>query len=161
MFYFFELVAAVAAIGILFTRNVFYGALLLIACLLSVAGIYILSSAEFIAVTQILVYAGGILVVIIFGIMLTTKLSGKPLIVESRNWFAGILAGVFFLALFINLFSAETFALPGQASSSVNIYQAIGVLLLTDYLLPFEVAGILLLITLIGAAVTAASNPKE
>jgi NADH-quinone oxidoreductase subunit J len=52
----------------------FHGALLLITCLLALAGIYVIAFAEFVAVTQILVYAGGILVVIIFGIMLTTNL---------------------------------------------------------------------------------------
>ena len=77
MFYFFEAFAAISAIALIFIKNVFYGALLLIICLLCLAGIYIMAFAEFIAVTQILVYAGGILVVIIFGIMLTTKISGN------------------------------------------------------------------------------------
>ncbi|HPH47169.1 MAG TPA: NADH-quinone oxidoreductase subunit J, partial [Chryseolinea sp.] len=63
IFYFLEAVAALSAISIIFIRNVFYGALLLITCLLALAGIYVLAFAEFIAVTQILIYAGGILVI--------------------------------------------------------------------------------------------------
>jgi NADH:ubiquinone oxidoreductase subunit 6 (subunit J) len=156
IFYFFEVLAAIAAFGVLFTRNVFYGALLLIVCLLCIAGIYVLSFAEFIAVTQILVYAGGILVVILFGIMLTTKISGKPLLVESRNWFAAVVTGSFFFGLLIRLFSMETF--PNTApveQTHANTLQTFGTLLLSDFLLPFEIAGILLLIALIGAAVTA------
>ena len=92
IFYFFEAVAALSAISLIFIRNVFYGALLLIICLLALAGIFVLAFAEFIAVTQILVYAGGILVVILFGIMLTTKISGKPLVVEHNNKFSGSLS---------------------------------------------------------------------
>jgi NADH:ubiquinone oxidoreductase subunit 6 (subunit J) len=158
MFYFFEVLAAIAAFGVLFTRNVFYGALMLIVCLLSIAGIYVLSFAEFIAVTQILVYAGGILVVIIFGIMLTTKISGKPLLVASRNWFAAVITGSFFFGLLTRLFSMETFpgTEPVQQIGS-NTLQSFGALLLTDFLLPFEIAGVLLLLALIGAAVTAST----
>jgi NADH:ubiquinone oxidoreductase subunit 6 (subunit J) len=156
MFYFFEAMAALSAFGILFTRNVFYGALLLIVCLLSVAGIYVLSFAEFIAVTQILVYAGGILVVIIFGIMLTTKISGKPLHVSSNNWLAAVIVGSFFLGLLIRLFSQVSFQRTAPVEHfSDNTFQIIGTLLLSDFLLPFEIAGILLLAALIGAAVTA------
>ena len=65
IFYFFETVAALSAISLIFIRSVFYGALLVIVCLLAVAGIFVLAFAEFLAVTQILVYAGGILVVIL------------------------------------------------------------------------------------------------
>jgi NADH:ubiquinone oxidoreductase subunit 6 (subunit J) len=91
MLYFFEAIAAAAAIAIVLVRNVFYGALLLIVCLLALAGIYVLAFAEFVAVTQILIYAGGILVIIIFGIMLTTRIADKPLKVEHANIFSGLL----------------------------------------------------------------------
>jgi len=162
MFYFFEVVAAISAIGIIFIRQVFQGALLFIVCLLAVAGIYILAFAEFIAVVQILVYAGGILILIIFGIMLTSKISGKPLVVTSKNLFAGVLAGLFFATLFINLFASEIFASGDHTTiSSINNFQTIGVLLLSDFVLPFEVAGLLLLIALVGAAVTASTTSKS
>ncbi len=110
MFYFFEVVAAISAISIIFIRHVFQGALLFIVCLVAIAGIYVLAFAEFIAVVQILVYAGGILVLIIFGIMLTSKISGKPLVVTNSNLFAGILVGFFFATLLISLFAKEVFA---------------------------------------------------
>ncbi len=162
MFYFFEISAAIAALSLLFIRNVFYGALLLIVCLLSIAGIYILSFAEFIAVTQILVYAGGILVVIIFGIMLTSKIADKPLLVENKNWFAALLIGGFFFILLINLFSQEVFTpKPMEAITSGNTFNTIGILLMTDFVLPFEIAGVLLLISLVGAAVTASINKEK
>lgn len=164
LFYFFEVLAAVAAVSMIFIRNVFYGALLLIVCLLAIAGIYVLTFAEFLAVTQILVYAGGILVVIIFGIMLTSKISGKPLRVANANWFAGASVGIFFMIVLVKSFSTMLQTSTPEAASlpTANTYQSIGVLLMTDYVLPFEIAGVLLLVTLVGSAVTAAYvKPKE
>jgi NADH:ubiquinone oxidoreductase subunit 6 (subunit J) len=158
-FYAFELFAALSAVAILFVKNIFYGALLLIVCLLSLAGIYVISNAEFIAVTQILIYAGGVLVLIIFGVMLTTRISGKPLVVKSHNWFAGTLVGLSFLIVLIILFSDSGFYTnnPVAVEQRYTSINKIGILLMTDYMLPFEVAGILLLIALIGAAVVASS----
>lgn len=162
MFYFFEVLAAVSAIALLLTKNVFYGALLLIVCLLSIAGIYILTFAEFIAVTQILVYAGGILVVIIFGIMLTSKIAGKALVVDNTNWFAAILVGLFFFVLLADLFLKQTFVLSDPVKSvTENTIHTFGVLLLSDYILPFEISGMLLLITLVGAAISASSVKQK
>lgn len=161
IFYFFEVVAALAAIGILLVRNVFYAALLLLVTLLCIAGIYVLSFAEFIAVTQILVYAGGILVVIIFGIMLTSRIAGKPLMVSNKYWFIALLAGGFFFVLLVNLFFKQTFASTAGMHAPASTLQPIGVSLMSDFVLPFEVAGILLLVALIGAAITASFMKKR
>lgn len=151
-YYFFGVLAALAALGVLLTRSVFYGALLMIVCLLALAGLYILAFAEFVAIVQILIYAGGILVVILFGIMLTSKISGKPLVVTNRNIFAGLLAGGSLLAmLVVNL---RSLALPVASPNPAGMAQ-IGVNLMTAFVLPFEIAGILLLVALVGAAVTA------
>ncbi|WP_276373012.1 NADH-quinone oxidoreductase subunit J [Chryseolinea sp. H1M3-3] len=160
MFYFFEIVAALSAVALALSRNVFYGALLLIVCLLALAGIYVLAFAEFIAVTQILIYAGGILVVIIFGIMLTTKISEKPLAVEHTYLLSGILAAGGCFGLLIYVLSKEYFLTTGVQqlpSSPVNGIQTIGVSMFSKYVLPFEVAGILLLISLVGASVVAST----
>lgn len=159
LFYTFEALAALSSIALIFVRNVFHGALLLITCLLALAGIYILAFAEFVAVTQILVYAGGILVVIIFGIMLTTKLSGKPLLIEHAYGFSGMLAGILFFALFVFFISKESFKEP-KPQDMTNI-KSIGVGLMTDFALPFEVAGILLLVALIGAAIIASTTKTK
>jgi len=158
-FYAFEFLAALSAVSILFVKNVFYGALLLIICLLSLAGIYVISNAEFIAVTQILIYAGGVLVLIIFGVMLTVRIAGKPLAVKNQNWFAGVLVGLSFLILLTKLFSETIFysSDPISVEQRYTAINQIGILLMTDYMFPFEVAGVLLLIALIGAAVVASS----
>ncbi|WP_331962549.1 NADH-quinone oxidoreductase subunit J [Ohtaekwangia sp.] len=159
MFYFFECVTAVAAISLVFIRNVFYGALLLIVCLLSLAGIYILTFAEFVAITQILIYAGGVLVVIIFGVMLTAKISGKPLVVQHGNVLGGVLVSGAFFMLLTWLITTQTFREqePAIATSDSAMINAIGIGLMTDFILPFEVAGILLLVALIGAAIIAST----
>ena len=96
IFYAFIIMATVGAISILFVKNVFYAVLLLIACLLSIAGIFILSNSEFLAATQIMIYAGGVLVLIIFGLMLTAKISGKPLHVGHQNVMPGTLVAISF-----------------------------------------------------------------
>lgn len=151
IFYFFMMTAATSALGLLLIRNVFKGALLLLTCLLSVAAIYVLMFAEFVAVAQILVYAGGILVVIIFGIMLTTGISGRPLRVSHAHIFIGIVAGGLLLLVLVNMLSTYI-AVPPSLRASGNI-QAIGMNFMTSFMLPFEVAGILLLVSLVGAAV--------
>ena len=147
--YFFVLLAALSALGIILSKNVFKSALLLLISLLSVSAIYVLSFAEFVAVAQIMIYAGGVLVVIIFGIMLTTKISGRPLIVDHANIFPGMLAGICLLTVLLKFLPGELIS-PGLAAENIS---TIGLRIFSDYTLPFEVAGLLLLIALIGAAV--------
>jgi NADH:ubiquinone oxidoreductase subunit 6 (subunit J) len=160
LFYFFEVLAAISALGLLFTRHVFYGAILVIVCLLSLAGIYILAFAEFVAVVQILIYAGGILIVILFGIMLTSKISGKPLLVENNNTFSGGLICITVFAFLAYYFSQEKFIVSGPSPQQDSI-RLVGANILVPYLLPFEIAGVLLLIALVGAAVTASSTKTD
>ena len=159
MFYFFEAIAALSAIGLALVRNVFYGALLLIVCLLALAGIYVLAFAEFIAVTQILIYAGGILVIIIFGIMLTTKISDKPMTVEHAYTFPGALTAFSTFSFLIYVLSKESFiesSVQPQATNFTSI-NTIGIALMSEYMLPFEIGGLLLLVALVGASVVAST----
>lgn len=154
-FYFFVIAAAVAAVGIVFSKNVFKSALWLLVCLLSVAALFVLSYAEFVAVTQILIYAGGVLVIILFGIMFTSKLAAKPLRVENTNLFGGALLGLLLFGLLIKLILGNMPATKNYPPLPHSI-QDTGSSLMTDYSLPFEVVGVLLLVTLIGASVVAA-----
>lgn len=151
IFWFFIAAASVSALGILLSRNVFKAALMLLSCLLSVAALFIFSFAEFVAVTQILIYAGGVLILIIFGIMLTSKLTGKPLEVKNGNVFSGMLLAIGILVILVNLFL--TYPLTETSTLTPPSLQQIGVELMTTYSLPFELAGVLLLTALIGAAV--------
>ncbi len=162
MFYFFAFLAAGSAFWLAMVRHVFHGALLLIVCLLALAGIYVLAFAEFVAITQILIYAGGILVVIIFGIMLTTR-SEKPLMVEHTNILAGILLSAGFFGAMVFLLNNESLFVAEPAASTLPLshVNTIGVSLMTTYMLPFEASGILLLMALVGAAVIGSTiKPK-
>jgi len=162
LYYVLMIAAGLSAIAIIFTRNVLYAALLLIVTLISIAGLYILLFAEFIAVTQILIYAGGVLVIILFGIMLSTRLQGKPLMTETNNKFMAAIIGIGLFSLLI--FAMKNFVLvnvKSQAQVYDNQVKEIGVLLMSDWLLPFEVAGILLLVVLVGATNIAKTNKQK
>jgi NADH:ubiquinone oxidoreductase subunit 6 (subunit J) len=155
-FYFFVISAISAALAILFSKNVFKAALWLLVCLLSIASLFIMSFAEFVAITQILIYAGGLLVVILFGIMFTSKLASKPLRVENTNLFAGLLAGGLVFALLSKLIVKHLPQGNNITRKPEHAIEIIGEYLMMDYSLPFEVIGILLLIALIGASVITA-----
>lgn len=150
IFYFFLVTAAIGAVAVLFSGNVFKSAIYLLVTLLSIASLYALLYAELLAVAQILVYAGGITVIIIFGVMLTTRISGKPLVVANTHLASGGLVG---LGLF-GLLTSCLHALPSHEErlSPQNI-DGIAFSIFSQYSLPFEVAGLMLLIALIGAAV--------
>lgn len=164
IFYFFILSAVAGAVGLIFSKNVFYAALLVIITLLSLAALFVLNFAEFVAVTQILVYAGGILVVIIFGIMLTSKYGTKPLNVQHSNIFSGLAVAVPLLILLLfnfNDYMPEAGTGVSPLETHPDTIQAIGISLMSRHVLVFEVAGVLLLIALIGAAVIATTKPAE
>jgi len=141
-------------------KNIFYAALSLLVCLISLAGIYALLQAEFLAITQLLIYAGGVLVLIIFGIMLTNRISGKPLHTDSHNWLIGLLLSASFFGLMI--FSFHGTELNGvEVIPTTNHLGNVGTELMSTYVAPFEVSGLLLLVCLIGAALTASSFKKN
>lgn len=155
LFYFFIVVAGVSALAVLLNKNIFNAALYLLVCLLSVAALYVFAMAEFVAITQILVYAGGILVLIIFVIMLTSKLSGKVLRVNHRSMFPGILMGIALIFILSNGLAEFSAALTFRQRFAMGNPENMGIHLITKFALPFEVTGILLLITLVGSATLA------
>lgn len=151
LFYFFIGLAGLAAGAIVFSKNIFKSALYLLLCLLSVAALYVLAFAEFLAVTQILIYAGGILVLIIFGIMLTTKISGRALVVKNTHILSAGLAAISLFGLLIRyLPDVQSDKTTGRGPENIEV---IGLAIFSGHSLPFEIAGVLLLIALIGAAV--------
>jgi NADH:ubiquinone oxidoreductase subunit 6 (subunit J) len=155
--YFFAGVSAAAALGVLLFRQVLYAALSLLACLLSLAALYIIRQAEYVAITQIIVYAGGILVIILFGIMITSRLAGKPLQVQTQY---PVMGGILALLIFFVLMASQPSANPGNGDFIAGHWQRAGRLLMTEYALAFETAGVLLLVCLIGAAITTIQQRK-
>ncbi|MCS5661023.1 MAG: NADH-quinone oxidoreductase subunit J [Dehalococcoidia bacterium] len=145
------LVTVVSAAMVVFSTNLIYSAMALLFTLLGVAGLYVFLWADFIAVTQILIYVGGILVIIIFGIMLTHRITSVRLSHSSMQRGTG---GAIVLVIFVGL-TSMIFRAPWYRVAAVEpeeTVRQIGRLLMIDYLLPFEVASVLLLAALMGAA---------
>src|SRR5262244_3893845 len=155
LFFFFAALAAGAAINVLVQKHVLYSALSLILMLTAMSGLFILLRADFLAVIQIIVYAGAIMVLFVFVIMLL-NLPADEDGVDRLRWlkFIGIPLGLFLLFLIIaTLWNVEP--LPTTRSQMVGSPQAIGTSLFNDYLLPFEATSLLILIALVGAVVFA------
>ncbi|WP_114778647.1 NADH-quinone oxidoreductase subunit J family protein [Botryobacter ruber] len=168
LFYIFAALAVLSAGYLVLTRNLLYAGFSLLVTLLSLAGIYVLLFADFVAVLQLMVYVGGVLVLILFGIMLSSRVHDDSVLSKSSNKIWGTLVflfvstGLCYTILKTNfsllpwLQAAETDVLGYQKST----VQSIGIKLMTDFVLPFEVASLLLLIALMGAAYIATENQK-
>lgn len=149
--YALEAIITVAAITMLFVRNILHAALLAVAILLCLAGIYFVAGMQWLGVTQILVYAGGILVLVLFGIMLTVRISGRSLNIENQYITGAAMVGVVMVALLLVLIPTNSGFADSQLTSYSTSLPAAGIMIVTDYLLPFEIAGLLLLVALVGA----------
>ncbi|MCL1467443.1 NADH-quinone oxidoreductase subunit J [Argonema galeatum] len=146
-----------AALGVVLLNNIVYSAFLLGGVFISIAGLYILLNADFVAAAQVLIYVGAVNVLILFAIMLVNKREDfTPL---SNAWLrkgatALVCAGLFVLLSTMVLatpWSASTASVPTTESSIVRIGQHF----FTDFLLPFELASVLLLIAMVGAIILA------
>ncbi|MBD3880516.1 NADH-quinone oxidoreductase subunit J [Phormidium tenue FACHB-886] len=145
-----------AALGVVLLTNIVYSAFLLGLVFVSIAGLYILLNAGFVAAAQILIYVGAVNVLILFGIMLVNKRQDFSPI--SKSWVGRAATGAVCVGIFA-LLGTMVLATPWAISPAVPIGDAaivaIGKHFFTDFLLPFEVASLLLLMALIGAIVLA------
>tara|TARA_B100000427_G_C15294809_1_gene501351 strand:- start:92 stop:586 length:495 start_codon:yes stop_codon:yes gene_type:complete len=157
IFWFIAILTIVSGSIVVLSNNLIYSAVSLLFTLLGIAGLYVFLWADFIAITQILIYVGGILVLIIFGIMLTHRITDVTLSQSSNQQ---ILGGGIVLVIFLGLsyMILNTPWLQNSAVEPQETIKQIGNLLMIDYLLPFEVASILLLAALIGAALLSRSS---
>lgn len=165
----FAIFAVITLFGagyLLLTKNILYAAYGLLVAFLGMAGLYVFAGADFVAVTQIMVYIGGILVLMIFGIMLTqNKLnkseSSNAITVSSKNIMWGIVTAVAFFIGLITMLYQTKFKLSKAYVAPESTVDKIGISLLTENLLLFEVVGVLLLIALVGAAFVAKKLESE
>ncbi len=144
-------IAATAAIAIVFIREVFHAALLLLVALLCMAGLFVVLSAEFLAVVQIIVYAGGVLLLMMFGVMVTNRIQ-QPQGVGRRNGLATTVVCSFLLVILVNAIGRGG---APEIMATESTPPDIGAALLTSFAFPFELSGVLLLVSLIGAMVAA------
>jgi NADH-quinone oxidoreductase subunit J len=155
VFYLFAFITVVSAFVVVFTRNVIYAAFALLFTLFGVAGLYALLHADFLAVTQILIYVGGILVLLLFGVMLTNKVISVDLKTGTLHALPALVVVACVWGSFAGLFYSTWSHTPIPATEELSTARTLGEMLMTSYLLPFEVASIVLLVALIGAAMTA------
>ncbi|MCH7713902.1 MAG: NADH-quinone oxidoreductase subunit J [Chloroflexi bacterium] len=144
-------------LGVVMTRNVVHAALLLLVSLVAVAGLYLILLAEFLALVQVLIYGGAIIIVLLFAIMLTRS-ADYPHISDNRQW---PLAAIAALAL-LGVLSAAFLSRPVEDTQVHNAaFADLGNSLFTRWAIPFEVASLVLLVALIGAIIIARSSGEE
>lgn len=151
IFYLFAAITVLSAFFVVTNRNIVYSAFFLLFTFFGVAGIYVLLGADFVAIVQLIVYVGGILILLLFGVMLTNKITNVEIKTGTINIYpavigVGLLSGSLLAALITSnwkIFPTET---PQPTTA------ALGTMLLQEYALIFELLGIILLIALIGAA---------
>tara|TARA_B100000003_G_C10931562_1_gene371340 strand:+ start:2525 stop:3013 length:489 start_codon:yes stop_codon:yes gene_type:complete len=151
LFWIISSLTIISALMVVLNNQLLYSAIALLFTLFGVAGLYIYLWADFIAGVQLLVYIGGINVLIIFGIMLTNRISSVRL--SQKNVQQGV-GGVIsiWLLLLLGIVISKTPWLQEISSEPTTTVNQVGTLLMTKYLLPFEAISILLLGALIGAA---------
>ena len=152
-----SLVVIIGALGVVLLESIVYSAFLLGGVFLSVAGLYLLLNASFVAAAQVLVYVGAVNVLIIFAIMLVNKKEDlKPIdnLNSRRIISTSICLTLLSLLIRVDLSKVWVLASPNSSIGEESIYR-IGEHLFSDYLLPFEVASVLLLMAMIGAIVLA------
>ena len=160
VFYVLAAVTVGSALGVAFSNSIGYSAFALMGTLLGVAALFVLLGADFLGVVQLLVYVGGILVLTLFAVMLTHRISD----VNVSNRAVGrlpalVLVGVAFAWMVWAAQRAVWVVKEPQAPTSTT-YE-IGNLFLTRYVLPFEIASIVLLAALIGAVVVSRKEVKD
>ncbi|GAC1343526.1 MAG: hypothetical protein NVSMB23_17430 [Myxococcales bacterium] len=160
-FYLFAVMTVAGAGGCAFPTNIIYSAWSLLFAFLGVAGLYVFLGADFPAVAQVLIYVGGILVLILFAIMLTKQIGEDPKLTNAHLALpAGAVLGAAAVATLSYMAVMAPWKIvehPSYASSA----RGLGIAFLTDYLLPFEVTSVVLLAALVGSVVIARKEIKE
>lgn len=167
LFYVMAFITIASALYVAYSRNLVRSIFMFFITLFGLAGLYVFALADFVAITQIVVYVGGILVLILFAFMLSGRETLDRLkqttsgFIGFKNWPSAILAVLFFVVL-INVilkaapdkleWIARAPALNNVITNTDTTTGNIGINLMTRYLLPFEAISILLLMVLVGAA---------
>jgi NADH-quinone oxidoreductase subunit J len=167
LFYFLSLIAIASALYAAASKNLVRSIFVFFVTLFALAGLYVLALADFVAVTQVVIYVGGILVLILFAFMLSGKETLNALQQQKDKFFslsklpAILLAALFFVVLLNVVWKADADNLPwikesisfkNEVTPNAIMIDNIGINLMTRYLLPFEAISVLLLMALVGAA---------
>jgi NADH-quinone oxidoreductase subunit J len=160
LFYLFAGMSVISALGVVFSRNIVRTAVCLLFTLVGVAGLYFLLSAEFLAAVQLVVYAGGTLILIVFGVMLTSKSPFSRFEPKLAEVVIALSIGSILLVALIAGIVRTRFAANALDAGGYPV-DKLGQTLLGDYLVPFELSSVLLLVVMIGAAYLAKGRKRE
>jgi len=159
VFFAFATLSVIGALGCALSRNIVYSAFSLLATLFGVAALFAWLSADYLAITQLIVYVGGVLVLFLFAVMLTNKITdsedSNPLV----NVTAALPVGLAMGALLVTVAVQTPWEVLAKTTSTETT-SLVGNALLTEYLLPFEAASILILGALVGAVMMARKEVK-
>ena len=151
IFYLFAAVTLLSAFFVVTSRNIVHSAFYLLFTFFGVAGIYVMLGADFVAIVQLIVYVGGILILLLFGVMITNKITN----VDIKSGTINTLPAAIGLGLFTGIIGSVILNTNWRVVDSEmpqSTLSALGQMLLNEYVLVFELLGILLLIALVGAA---------
>ena len=149
LFYIAATLVILGGIGVVITKNIVYAAFSLLVSMIGIAGVFLLAFAEFLALVQILIYGGAVVIVILFALMLTRIEDFRDLS-DSRNRPLALLVSlILFAVLVVSLIQTPTSTGDRSHISMVELGES----LFTDWAIPFEVASLVLLVALIGAIV--------
>jgi NADH:ubiquinone oxidoreductase subunit 6 (subunit J) len=159
VFYLLAILTVASSLGVALSRNILHSAFSLLGTLAGVAGLYFMLGADFVGVIQLLIYVGGILVLILFAVLLTREITDIRTSNLSVSLLTGIPAALLVLGLVLQILIRAP--LPLSPTAVAPTVHRLGDALLREYLLPFEVASVILLMALVGAMVIARRAVKE
>lgn len=157
LFYLFAFMIVVSGILVVTLRDIFHCALMLVICMFSIAALYVLLGADFIAAVQVLIYVGAVSVLLIFAIMLTARVSGVGVKQQNEQVPIAMISTLAFMGITLYGLGKTVWNLKTTAPPDETV-MALGKLMMTTYVVPFEVVSLVLLAALIGAVVIARRN---
>lgn len=161
-FYFLSFVAVISAVMVVFARNAVFSVLYLIITFFALAGHYVLLKAEFLAVVHVIVYAGAIMVLFLYVIMLLNlNLDSEPVRRPISRVIAVICAGMLMVLLVASLKSVEAASTGTPLAGGFGSVKSLGRVLFTDFLYPFEVTSLLLLAAMVGAVMLGKKDKEQ
>lgn len=162
LFWFLTALALIAAIGVVSSRNPIYSVLWLIVVFFAISGHYILMNAQFLAIVNIIVYAGAIMVLFLFVVMLMNLNADAEPVKNVYMKMAGIISGLTLMIVLIAAFShAETQNVIMVRGTGVGLIENLGQALFNKYVVPFEISSILFLSAMVGAIVIGKKDPVK
>jgi NADH:ubiquinone oxidoreductase subunit 6 (subunit J) len=160
VFWLMTLCAVGGAVGVVSSRNLFHSALYLVLSFFGVVGYYVLLSAGFLAVVQLMVYIGAIAILILFAIMFSRRLMAEGESQANHQWWLSLLLALLLFVILAVVVNTVTWPVSG-ASPAENTILQLGLAFLGSYLIPFEVVSVLLSVALVGAIILAREKTIE